>query len=322
MGGVPRWLPFWPETSGASGDRVNTLFIAELALCAAILALVFGLIWVFCIRYRRGNPVSRSAPTGKSWVIEIGWTAATLAGFLGLFVWGAGMYVWLYKPPQMADLELYVVGKQWMWKVEHPGGQREIDELHVPVDKNVLLVMASQDVIHSFFIPAFRLKHDVVPGTLETMWFRPTETGRFALLCAEFCGTEHAHMGGQVVVMEPTAYAGWLLNQGTNQSLAQQGEALFREHGCSGCHGANSTVHAPSLAGLYGSLVHLSDGSVVRADAKYIRDCILVPRSFTVAGYPPVMPSFAGQLGEDEIMKLIAYIQSLKSTAANQGSAR
>jgi cytochrome c oxidase subunit 2 len=322
MGGVPRWLPFWPETSGASGDRVNTLFIAELALCGAILALVFGLIWVFCIRYRRGNPVSRSAPTGKSWVIEIAWTAATLAGFLGLFVWGAGMYVWLYKPPPVTDLELYVVGKQWMWKVEHPGGQREIDELHVPVGKNVRLVMASQDVIHSFFIPAFRLKHDVVPGTLEVMWFRPTETGNFALLCAEFCGTEHAHMDGQVVVMEPAAYAGWLANQGTNQSLAQQGEALFRERGCSGCHRANSTVHAPSLAGLYGSLVHLSDGSVVRADEKYIRDCILVPRSFTVAGYPPVMPSFAGQLGEDEIMKLIAYIQSLKPAEANQGGAR
>ena len=317
-----RWVPFWPETSAASGDTVDALFIAELALCAAILALVFGLIWVFCIRYRRGSPASRSAPAEKSWAIEIAWTGATLAGFLGLFVWGAGMYVWLYKPPQPADLELYVVGRQWMWKVEHPGGQREIDALHVPVGKNVRLVLASQDVIHSFFIPAFRLKHDVVPGTLETMWFRPTQTGSFALLCAEFCGTQHAHMGGQVVVMEPAAYAGWLANQGASQSLAQQGEVLFRKYGCSGCHGANSTVHAPLLAGLYGKLVHLSDGSVVRADERYIRDSILLPNKEIVAGYPPVMPSFAGQLGEDELMKLIAYIQSLKSAAANQGSAR
>jgi cytochrome c oxidase subunit 2 len=317
MAETGQWVPFWPKTSALSGDRVNTLFIAELVLCAAILALVFGLIWVFCIRYRRGNPVPRSTVTEKSWVIEIGWTVATLTGFLGLFVWGAGMYVWLYKPPA-ADLEIYVVGKQWMWKVEHPGGQREIDELHVPVGKTVRLVMASQDVIHSFFIPEFRLKHDVVPGTLETMWFRPTETGNFTIECSEFCGTEHAHMGGQIVVMEPAAYTGWLTHQGVNLSLAQQGEALFRQHGCSGCHDANSTVHAPLLAGLYGSLVHLSDGSVVRADEKYIRDCILIPRTFTVAGYPPVMPSFAGQLGEDEIMKLIAYIQSLSPAAASR----
>jgi cytochrome c oxidase subunit 2 len=317
-----RWVPFWPETSGASGDRVNTLFIVELALCVAILALVFGLIWVFCIRYRRGSPAVRSGAEEKSWAVEIGWTAATLTCFLGLFVWGAGMYVWLYKPPPVAELELFVVGKQWMWKVEHPGGQREIDTLHLPVGKTVRLMLASQDVIHSFFIPAFRLKHDVVPGTLEVMWLRPTETGNFALLCAEFCGTQHAHMEGQVVVMEPAAYATWLTNQGTNQSLAQQGEALFRKYGCSGCHGANSTVHAPPLTGLYGKLVHLSDGSIVRADERYIRDSILLPDKEIVAGYAPVMPSFASQLGEDEIMKLIAYIQSLKPAEANRGNAR
>jgi cytochrome c oxidase subunit II len=313
-----RWVPFWPRTSALSGETVNTLFIAELILCAAILVLVYGLIWVFCIRYRRGNPVSRSGPEAKSWYVEIAWTAGTLFAFLLLFAWGAEIYVWLYKPPPAADLELYVVGKQWMWQVEHPGGQREIDELHVPVGKNVRLVLASQDVIHSFFIPEFRLKHDVVPGTLEVMWFRPTEIGNFTLLCAEFCGTEHAHMGGQVVVMEQAAYAGWLANQGANPSLARQGEALFRQYGCSGCHGANSTVHAPPLTGLYGRLVHLSDGSAVRADERYIRDAILLPNKEIVAGYPPVMPSYSGQLGEDEIMKLIAYIQSLGPAAGNQ----
>jgi len=317
-----RWVPFWPRTSALSGESVNTLFIAELVVCAAILLLVFGLIWVFCIRYRRGNPVSRSGPEAKSWVVEIAWTAGTLLAFLVLFAWGAEIYVWLYKPPPAADLELYVVGKQWMWKVQHPGGQREIDELHVPVGKNVRLVLASQDVIHSFFIPEFRLKHDVVPGTLQIMWFRPTETGNFALMCAEFCGTEHAHMGGQIVVMEPAAYTGWLANQGTNLSLAQQGEALFRKYGCSGCHGANSTVHSPSLSGLYGRLVHLADGSAVRADERYIRDAILLPNKEIVAGYPPVMPSFAGQLGEDEIMKLIAYIQSLAPETPDQGGGR
>ena len=316
-----RWVPFWPRTSATSGELVNTLFIAELCVCAAILALVFGLIWLFCIRYRRGSTAPRGDPGEKSWSVEIAWTVGTLFAFLVLFVWGAKSYVWLYRPPP-ADLDIYVVGQQWMWKVEHPGGQREIDELHLPVGKNVRLVMASQDVIHSFFIPEFRVKHDVVPGTLEVMWFRPTETGHFTILCAEFCGTQHAHMGGQVVVLEQPEYALWLSNQGISEPLAQQGEALFRTYGCSGCHGANSTVHAPSLAGLYGRLVHLADSSTVPADERYIRDKVLLPNKEIVAGYPTVMPSYAGQIGEDELMKLIAYIQSLAPSATNQGRTR
>jgi cytochrome c oxidase subunit 2 len=227
-----------------------------------------------------------------------------------LFVWGVSIYLWLYRSPP-GDIDLFVVGKQWMWKVQHPGGQGEIDAVHVPVGKTIRLVLASQDVVHSFFVPAFRIKHDAVPGTYETVWFKATKTGAYALECSEFCGTQHAHMKGEIVVMEPADYAAWLTRQGVHESLAEQGEELFRSHGCSGCHGANSTVHAPSLAGLYGSLVHLQDGSVRRADEQYIRDCILLPRSFTVAGYPPVMPSFAGQIGEDDLLKLVAYIQSL-----------
>jgi cytochrome c oxidase subunit 2 len=220
------------------------------------------------------------------------------------------IYIWLFQPPR-ADEEVYVVGKQWMWKVEHPGGQREIDALHVPVDKTIRIVMASEDVIHSFFVPAFRIKHDVVPGTLETIWFKATKTGVFRLECTQYCGLQHATMQGEVVVMSATDYAGWLTEQGVNESLAQQGADVFRAHGCSGCHGENSTVHAPPLAGLYGTYVHLQDGSVRLADEAYIRDCILNPRTFTVAGYPPVMPDFEGQLGEDDLLKLVAYIKSL-----------
>ena len=268
--------------------------------------MMFG----FCLRYRAGSIASRANLTEKTWHWEIGWTTATLVLFLIGFVWGAAVYIWLYQSPP-GDLEVYVVGKQWMWKMEHPGGQREIDALHVPVDKTVRLVLASQDVIHSFFIPAFRIKHDVVPGQYETVWFKATKTGTYQIECSEYCGTQHAHMRGEVVVMEPAAFARWLRDQGVNQSLAQQGEALFREHGCSGCHGENSTVHAPTLVGVYGSIVHLQDGSAVRADERYLRDCILLPRTFTVAGYPPVMPDFAGQLGEDDLVKLIAYIKSL-----------
>jgi cytochrome c oxidase subunit 2 len=246
----------------------------------------------------------------KTWHWDIGWTTATLLLFLVGFVWGAVVYIWLYQSPP-GDLEVYVVGKQWMWKMEHPGGQREINTLHVPLDKIVRLVLTSQDVIHSFFIPAFRIKHYVVPRQYETIWFKATKPRTYQLECSEYCGMQHALMRGEVVVMEPTAYARWLRDQGVHDSLAQQGEALFREHGCSGCHGENSTVHAPPLTGLYGSLVHLQDGSTMRADERYIRDCILVSRSFTVAGYPPVMPDFTGQLGEDDLVKLVAYIKSL-----------
>ncbi len=304
------WIPFWPDTASNTGDAVNTLFVAELALALAIIATVLGMMLVFCIRYHKGSRAPRADLVKKTWHVEIGWTTATLGAFLMLFVWGAAMYVWLYKAPA-GDEEVYVVGQQWMWKVEHPGGQREIDALHVPVDKTIRVVMASEDVIHSFFVPAFRLKHDVVPGTLETIWFKANKTGTFRLECTQYCGLQHATMQGQVVVMSGPEYARWLTDQGVHKSLAQQGEEVFRAHGCSGCHGENSTVHAPSLVGLYGTHVHLQDGSVRLADEAYIRDCILNPRSFTVAGYPPMMPDFAGQLGEDEVLKLIAYIKSL-----------
>ena len=304
------WVPFWPRTAALNAVVVNNLYIAELAICGLIIAMVAGMMLTFCVRYRAGSGALRTDLAQKTWHWEIGWTTATLIAFLVLFVWGASIYIWLFKAPP-GDIEVYVVAKQWMWKMQHPGGQREIDALHIPVDKTIRLVLASQDVIHSFFVPAFRIKHDVVPGTYETIWFKATKPGTYRLECTQFCGTQHATMKGEIVVMTAPDYARWLEEQAVHQSLALQGEALFRQYGCSGCHGANSTVHAPSLDGLYGSLVHLQDGSVRHADERYIRDCILAPRTFTVAGYPPVMPDFSGQLSEDEVAKLVAYIQSL-----------
>ena len=305
-----QWVPFWPRDASVTAQSIDRIFIGELALVLVILAFVFGLMIVFGLRYRHGSRANRSGLVKKTWRWEIGWTVGSLAAFLALFVWGANMYVWLYDPPR-ADLEIYVVAKQWMWKAQHPGGQREINELHVPLGETVRLLLTSQDVIHSFFVPAFRVKHDVLPGQYEAFWFKATELGRFRLECTQYCGTEHANMGGDIVVMPPADYARWLSRQGEHESLAQQGEALFRKYGCSGCHGTNSTVHAPSLAGVYGGLVHLEGGDTVRADERYIRDSILLPRSQIVAGYPPVMPSFAGQIGEDDLVKLVAYIQSL-----------
>jgi len=304
------WIPFWPDTAAVNAVVVNNLYIAELGVSGLIVAMVGVMMLTFCIRYRKGSATSRADRVQKTWRFEIGWTTATLGAFLILFVWGATIYIWLYQAPA-GDEEVYVVAKQWMWKIEHPGGQREIDALHVPVDKTIRVVMASADVIHSFFVPAFRIKRDVVPGTLQTIWFKANKTGVFKLECSQFCGLQHATMQGEIDVLSGPDYARWLTEQGVQQSLAEQGEAVFRAHGCSGCHSDNSTVHAPSLAGLYGTLVHLQDGSVRRADEAYIRDCILNPRSFTVAGYPPVMPDFSGQLSEDDLIKLVAYIRSL-----------
>ena len=318
-GSTYSWIPFWPPTASNTGNVVNSLFVAETALAFAILATVIGLISTYLVLYRRGTAFSRADRVKKTWHFEIGWTTATFLLFFVAFAWGASIYIWMYQTPR-GDLEVYAVGKQWMWKFQHPGGQREINTLHVPVGKKVRVVIASQDVIHSLFIPAFRLKRDAVPGTYETMWFEADKTGTYMLECSEYCGTEHAHMRGEIVVMSVPDYTNWLRQRGVHDSLAQEGEQLFRAHGCSGCHGANSTVHAPSLVGIYGTYVHLQDGSVRHADEAYLRDCILRPRSFTVAGYPPIMPDFSGQLSEDDLIELIEYIRSL--SAGNKGSVR
>jgi cytochrome c oxidase subunit II len=308
------WVPWWPHTAAENAVVVNNLYIAELGLCGLIMVFVVGMMATFCLRYRQGSTASRADLTKKTWHWEIGWTTATFIAFLVLFVWGASIYIWLFKTPP-GDIEVYVVAKQWMWKFQHPDGQREIDTLHVPVDKTVRLVMASQDVIHSFFVPAFRIKHDVVPGTYESIWFKATEIGTYQIECTQYCGVQHATMKGYVVVMSPADYADWLTARGVHQSLAQQGAALFRQYGCSGCHGPNSTVHAPSLVGIYGSLVHLQDGSTVRADERYLHDKILMPNAQIPAGYAAhVMPSFAGQISEENLIKIVAYLQSLGSS--------
>ena len=308
---MQQWVPFWPQNAALSASVIDTIVLIEFAIIALIMCLVAWMVLRYCIRYREGSVVERKPPGSSAWHLEIGWTSATLAAFFVLFVLGANAYLFIYKAPAHTDLELYVVGKQWMWKIQHPGGQREIDAMHVPVGRTVRVILASQDVIHSFFIPAFRLKHDAVPGQFETFWFKPTRIGSYALECSEFCGTNHAHMTGTVSVMSAGAYARWLNDQGVARSLAEQGRALFERYGCSGCHEPRSSVHAPSLANLYGSIVELADGSAVRADERYIRDCIVLPARERVAGYPPVMPSFAGQLSEEDLVSILGYIKSL-----------
>jgi cytochrome c oxidase subunit 2 len=304
---MPPILPQSASTQAANLDWLTAILMAALL---AVLALVFGLMLIYCVRYRASSDADRSGRLRKTWRLETAWTIATFIVFLGAFAWGADLYVGQHRPSKAAD-DIFVVGKQWMWKVEHPGGQREIDELHLPVGRPVRLVLASQDVIHSFYVPAFRLKQDVVPGRYEYLSFTPVKAGRFRILCAEFCGTEHSHMGGWVTVMEPDDFARWLEAQGGGSSLAKEGEALFRQYGCSGCHSPGSTVHAPTLEGLYGRPVPLQDGSMTVANDAYLRDSILLPKRQVAAGYPAIMPSFAGQIGEEDLLRIIAYLKSI-----------
>lgn len=249
--------------------------------------------------------------------VELIWTIIPLLLALGLFGWGAVVYFHIQVPPSDA-LEINVVGKQWMWKIQHQEGVREINALHIPVGRPIKLTLAPEDVIHSFFIPAFRIKQDVVPGRFTTEWFQPTTVGRYHLFCAEYCGANHSRMTGIVFVMEPQAYQSWLEQGSIGDTLAQAGAKLFRELGCSGCHVGQGAVRAPRLEGLYQRMVPLQDGQFVRADDKYLRDSIVLPNSQITAGYEALMPTFQGRVTEGELFELIAYLKSLAGQAPEE----
>lgn len=296
------------SSASTLGTKVDVLFLTMLGITGVVAVAVATLIVVFTIRYRHGSNADRShLPTHPRW-IEITWTAVPLAIFLALFFWSSAVFTQFHQPPDNA-LRIHVLAKQWMWKLEHANGRREIDELHVPLGEPVELIMTSQDVIHSFFVPAFRVKQDVLPGRYTNLWFTATRAGRFDLECAEYCGTEHARMHGAIIVMRPVEFANWLASGTTQPGLASRGFDLYRRVGCSGCHEPTSTVHAPDLKGLFGNPVHLADGSTVMADENYIRDSILQPQKQVVAGFDPVMPSFQGQLDEEDLIALIAFIK-------------
>ena len=291
-----------------TSPRVDLLFTSMTILCGAVALGVCIVLVFFCVRYREGNLDVKRGVVGRRLGVELTWTLVPLAIFLALFAWAAYDFVGLYRVPDNA-LPVYVVAKQWMWKLQHRNGKREINELHLPLGQPVRLVMTSQDVIHSFYIPQFRIKQDVVPGRYTGLSFTPTQLGQFDLFCSEYCGSEHSRMIGRIVVMTPADYARWLGSGTAQPSVAQYGFALFRQLGCSGCHAAGSTVHAPSLRGLFGREVHLQDGRTIVADENYIRDSILLPKKDVVAGFDPVMPTFAGQVSEEDLQALVAFIR-------------
>lgn len=306
-------MPLYPEQASNFAMSVDGLMAYITAICAFFaVAVTFAVIYFF-FKYRRKHPGEVGVPIHGDMRLETLWIVVPLFLALTMFGWGAVVYV-DYRRAPMDTLDIYVIGKQWMWKIQQPTGLREINELHVPVGRNVKLILASEDVIHDFSVPAFRVKMDVVPGHYNTMWFRPTKAGRYHFFCQQYCGTNHALMGGWVTVMEPMEYAAWL--SGSSEATANPvlaGEKLFAEKACNTCHVTNGTGRAPSLNGVYGANVLLADGSTVTADDAYLRESILNPQAKIVAGYAPLMPSFQGQLTEEQIIDLTSYIKSLQS---------
>ena len=307
-------LPLWPTRASTGAGNVDALYIFLVALSAFMSAAIFTMILVFAARYRRRPGMEAEQIEGSN-ALELTWSVVPFAIFMVIFVWGAVIYFQERTPPRGAT-EVYVVAKQWMWKLQHEEGQREINELHVPVGRDVKMIMTSQDVIHSFYVPAFRIKQDVLPGRYTTFWFHATKSGTYHLFCAEYCGTQHSGMIGQVVVMEPAQYEAWLGGGGAAGSLTSTGQSLFQQLGCSTCHRSDVQSRGPNLVGLFGRSVQLADGRTVIADENYIRESILSPGAKVVNGFKPIMPVFQGLVSEEQLNALVAYIKSLNQPAS------
>ena len=303
-------VPFAPEQASTVAPEVDALYLYLVAITLFFSVAITATIVFFALRYRRRDPGEVPRPNAGSLKLETLWTVIPLVIAMTIFAWGASVYFKLYRPLNEDAIEVYVVGKQWMWKFQHQEGQREINELHVPVGSRVRLTMTTEDVLHSLYVPAFRIKMDVVPGRYTYAWFQATKPGRYELFCAEYCGTNHSGMTGYVVVMEPTEYQAWL-SGGATDSPAAQGQKLFQDIGCATCHREDSQGRGPMLQGLFGKPVMLQSGQTVTADEAYIRESILNPRAQVVQGFQPIMPTYQGQVSEEQILQLISYIRSL-----------
>ncbi len=307
-----KWLThfelFPPEASSiapyADALYFFLVFISIIGM-VAVAALVVG----FSVVYRQERHPVATQIEGST-LLEATWTIIPLALFMICFVWGALLYFRIYNPPTNA-LDMYVVGKQWMWKIEHPGGQHEIDALHVPIGRPVQLTMISQDVFHSFSIPAFRVKREVIPGRYTTVWFTATKPGRYHLFCTQYCGTLHSQMIGWVYAMTPDDYQKWLASSTSGSSLAQNGERLFASLGCNSCHSGEASARGPNLAAVYGTRIQLANGSYTTVNDAFLRNAILNPAVNVTAGYAPIMPTYQGQISEDGLIDLVEYIKHL-----------
>jgi len=316
-------FPFFPEQASAQAAQVDGIYFFMLAVTAFFSLLIAGLVVLFAIKYRRRHKDEVGADIHGSLALELLWTIIPFMITMVMFVWGVKVFFNIYRPPAGA-MEVYVVGKQWMWKAQHMDGLREINELHVPIGRPVKLIMGSEDVLHSFYIPSFRVKADVIPGRYNVLWFTATKPGRYHLFCAEYCGTKHSGMIGWVYAMEPNEFQAWLGGGNASDTPAAAGAKLFQDFACSSCHRDDALAPAPQLKGLFGKTVQLQNGATVVADESYIRESIVLPQAKIVNGFPPIMPTFQGLVSEEQLLQLIAYVRSLgeaKPPAAPAGAA-
>ncbi len=316
MNGEGNPLAIWPQAASHAAGQADYLILAFTVVTLLLTVPIFVSITYFAFKYRAGRVVNRETSDDRSVAIELSWMLIPFVLTLFFFVWGAKLFSEQKNAPAGA-LVVDAIGRQWMWKFQHPGGQSEINDLHVPVGQPVMIHMISQDVIHALYVPALRIQMDTIPGRYTDMWFKADKVGDYHLFCSEYCGTDHSVMGGTISIMKPADYQNWLTHSTTSHSLVAAGEALFQSYGCSGCHGANSTVKAPSLVGLFGKPVPMEAGGTVIADDSYIRDKILNPNDDKIAGYKQNMPAYAGKIAEDDLIRLVAYIKANAKEAAN-----
>jgi cytochrome c oxidase subunit 2 len=310
-------IPLFPDVASTMASRVDGLYFFLVGLTAFFTILIAVLIAVFMVKYKRRSPNEIGARIHGAMALEIIWSVIPLLICMGIFVWATDIFLAMSRPPA-ETMNIYVVGKQWMWKFQHLDGQREINELHVPVGRPVKLIMTSEDVIHDVSVPAFRVKADVIPGRYSHMWFEPTKAGEYHLFCAEYCGTRHSGMVGRVVVMEPDDYQAWLSGGVQEGSLASSGGKLFQDLACNTCHRPDAQGRGPVLQNLFGKQVSLQSGETVVVDEAYIRESILMPRTKVTAGFQPIMPTFQGLVSEEGLLELIEYVKSLKTDSQVQ----
>ena len=304
-------FPLFPQQASAQAGQVDAIYFFMVAVSAFFSILIAALVVIFAVKYRRRHREEVGYAIHGSLALELMWTIIPFGIVMVMFGWGAKVFFDLYRPP-VGAMEIYVVGKQWMWKAQHMDGQREINELHVPVGRPVKLIMGSEDVLHSYYIPEFRVKADVIPGRYNVLWFTATKPGTYHLFCAEYCGTKHSGMIGSIVAMEPQDFQAWLSGGGASESPVAAGQKLFADLACNTCHMNDTQGRGPVLANLFGKAVQLQDGSTVTVDEAYLRESIVNPQAKIVAGFQPIMPTFQNILGEEELLKLVAYIKALK----------
>jgi cytochrome c oxidase subunit 2 len=306
-------IPLFPEQASTMAPVVDNLYFFILAVTAFFALLVVILVVYFAVKYRDDTGLKVGAPITGSIPLEIGWSLVPFFVAMAIFVWATVVFFQVVRPPDQT-LDVYATGKRWMWRFQHIDGQREINQLHVPVGRAIKVTFTSEDVLHDLYIPVFRVKADAIPGRYSSIWFKATKTGDFHIFCAEYCGTRHSGMIGQVHVMEPDAYQAWLSGGGLTGSLSARGEQLFQQLACNTCHVGDGSGRGPRLAGVFGSEVKLEGGRTVKADESYIRESILTPQMKIVQGYGPIMPTFQGLVSEENLLSLIEYVKTLQAT--------